>query len=114
MRIQSQGQSVDTIAPPKSVELKSEQLNAEEKTKQEEDKSASKEKLQKAVYSLNEIFEINNRNLKFEYHEGLKEYFVKLVDTKTDEVIREIPSKKILDAFYEMQKLVGMIIDEKR
>ena len=23
------------------------------------------------------------------------------------------PSKKILDAFYEMQKLVGMIVDEK-
>jgi flagellar protein FlaG len=28
-------------------------------------------------------------------------------------VIREIPPKKLLDAFYSMQKFLGMIVDEK-
>ncbi|OBW58794.1 flagellar biosynthesis protein FlaG [Solibacillus silvestris] len=72
-----------------------------------------KEKLQKAVESINEFFEINNSELKFVFHEGLEKFYVQLVNVDTDEVVREIPSKKMLDVFYEMQKLVGMIIDEK-
>ena len=39
--------------------------------------------------------------------------FLQLVDTQTEEVVKEIPPKKLLDAFYEMQKLLGMIVDEK-
>jgi len=73
----------------------------------------SKENLKQALESVNEIFEINNKNLSFVYHEGLKEYYVKLINSETEEVIKEIPSKKLLDAFYEMQKLVGLIVDEK-
>lgn len=72
-----------------------------------------KEKLQQAVDSMNEFFEINNSELKFVFHEGLEKYYVQLVNADTDEVVREIPSKKMLDVFYEMQKLVGMIVDEK-
>ena len=72
-----------------------------------------KEKLQQAVDSMNEFFEINKSELKFVFHEGLEKYYVQLVNADTDEVVREIPSKKMLDVFYEMQKLVGMIVDEK-
>ncbi|MEK4128744.1 flagellar protein FlaG [Solibacillus sp. FSL W8-0474] len=72
-----------------------------------------KEKLQQAIGSMNEFFSINNSELKFVLHEGLEKYFAQLVNTETEEVIREIPSKKILDVFYEMQKLVGMIVDKK-
>ena len=77
------------------------------------DGAGTKEKLQQAVDSINEFFEINNSELKFVFHEGLEKYYVQLVNTDTDEVVREIPSKKMLDVFYEMQKLVGMIVDEK-
>lgn len=63
---------------------------------------------------MNEVFEINNKDLKFVYQEGLKKYFVQLVNSETDEVVKEISPKKLLDTFYEMQKLIGMIIDEKR
>lgn len=73
----------------------------------------TKEKLQQAIDSLNEFFTINNSELKFVFHEGLDTYYAQLVNSETDEVIREIPSKKVLDVFYEMQKLVGMIVDKK-
>lgn len=77
------------------------------------DLTATKERLQQAVDSMNEFFEINNSELKFVFHEGLEKYYVQLVNADTDEVVREIPSKKMLDVFFEMQKLVGMIVDEK-
>ena len=77
------------------------------------DEKDTKEKLEQAIDSLNEFFTINNSELKFVFHEGLDTYYAQLVNSETHEVIREIPSKKVLDVFYEMQKLVGMIVDKK-
>lgn len=73
----------------------------------------TKKKVQEAVDTMNEILEANNNTSKFMYHEGLERYYVSVVDRSTEEVIKEIPPKKLLDAFYEMQKMVGMIVDEK-
>ncbi|MCL1695815.1 flagellar protein FlaG [Lysinibacillus sp. BPa_S21] len=71
------------------------------------------DELKQAVNSVNEFLEVDHKRSKFVLHEGLDKYFIRLVDSETDEVIKEIPPEKILDAFYEMQKLVGMIVDEK-
>lgn len=127
MRISAQGQSVDsgntsvtvqTNTVQKNsktnVETKSTELPTNEKLAvQIEEQSVSKEKLQQAVDSVNEFLQMNHSESKFVLHEGLDRYFVQVVDTETEEVVKEIPPKKLLDAFYEMQKLVGMIIDEK-
>lgn len=78
-----------------------------------EGKTVTKEKLQKAVDSINEFFQVDHKASKFVLHDGLDRYYVRLVDTDTDEVIKEIPPERLLDAFYEMQKLAGMIVDEK-
>lgn len=71
------------------------------------------DKVKEAVKSLNKFMETNNTESKFIFHEGLDKYYVQMVDKETQEVVKEIPSKKLLDAFYEMQKLVGMVVDEK-
>lgn len=73
----------------------------------------SKDKLEKAVESINEFLQIEHTTSKFVFHEGLNKYYVHLVDTDTDEVVKEIPPERLLDAFYQMQKLAGMIVDEK-
>jgi uncharacterized FlaG/YvyC family protein len=39
---------------------------------------------------------------------------VKIIDTDTKEVIREIPSEKILDMFANMLELAGLLVDERR
>ena len=78
--------------------------------------AANKEKLQHAVESLNEFMEDHMpkpTSSKFRFHEGLERYYVQVVDPNTDEVIKEVPPEKLLNAFYEMQKMVGMIVDEK-
>lgn len=117
MRIEVHGQSIETATSSKSMNINTstqKQTNIIEQKSEDEEQLSSKEKMHQVVNSMNEIFEINNKNLKFVYHDGLKEYFVQLIDSETNEVVKEIPPKKLLDAFYEMQKLVGMIIDEKR
>ncbi|QGM31022.1 flagellar biosynthesis protein FlaG [Bacillus sp. N3536] len=86
-------------------------MQAEQKANEKE--IIPKEKVQKAVDALNEFMTIQNRNSKFILHDGLDRYYVEVIDAETEEVIREVPPRKLLDAFYTMQKFLGMIIDEK-
>ncbi len=75
--------------------------------------SSVKEKLKEAIDSINDFLHLDRKSSKFVLHEGLNKYYVRLVDEETEEVIKEIPPERLLNAFYEMQKLAGMIVDEK-
>lgn len=77
------------------------------------DQETLKEKLLPAIDTMNEILETTQKSSKFVLHEGLDKYYVRLIDAQTEEVIKEIPPQRLLDAFYEMQKMAGMIVDEK-
>ncbi|MDQ0218401.1 flagellar protein FlaG [Peribacillus cavernae] len=72
-----------------------------------------KEKLDKIVESMNEFLQPSNTSLKFELHEKLNEYYVTIVDDVTHEVIKEIPSKKMLDMYAAMTDFVGLMVDKK-
>ncbi|UQZ84390.1 flagellar protein FlaG [Paenibacillus konkukensis] len=78
------------------------------------DKEAAKQELMKSVDALNKLMQPNNTHLSFVLHEKLHEYYVQIVDNKTEEVVKEIPSKKILDMVAEMKSKIGLLIDEKR
>lgn len=67
----------------------------------------------KAVDSLNKMFDPAQSHIQFTYHEKLGEYYIKIIDDQKNEVIKEIPSKKILDMVAEMKKSIGLLIDEK-
>ncbi|AVK98339.1 flagellar biosynthesis protein FlaG [Lysinibacillus sphaericus] len=128
MRIAAQGQSTDvgtaassTVAKQAVIEETTMTTSKAQLVTQSQGENLptadvqeiSKEKLQHAVDTVNEFLQINHNASKFVLHDGLDRYFVQVVDTKTEKVVKEIPPKKLLDAFYEMQKLLGMIVDEK-
>jgi flagellar protein FlaG len=85
----------------------------EQQSERNEEIQISKKKIEEVANKLNEFLEIQNRSLKFILHEGLDQYYVQVINSDTKEVIREIPPRKLLDAFYTMQKFLGMIVDEK-
>lgn len=72
-----------------------------------------KEDMEKAVSAWNEFIQPVRRNIKFEFHEKLEQYYVTVVDSDTDQVIREIPQKKFLDMYAEMADFMGFLIDKK-
>lgn len=125
MRITAQGVEAPTIS--RSVKMTSTEVTAkpsvttkevsqqivEKQNNAIDEQEITKEKLQQAVETVNEFLQINHSSSKFVLHEGLERYFVQLVDSETEEVVKEIPPRKLLDAFYEMQMLLGMIVDEK-
>ena len=71
------------------------------------------EKVQKITDSLNKLLDTTSVQLRYQYHENLNQYYVTLVDTKKDEVVREIPNKKLLDMYAAMLDFVGVLVDEK-
>lgn len=97
-------QGSEQVAQKTITEAVSQQLDNSDETKK---------KVQEAVDKMNEMLEVTDSTSKFMYHDGLERYYVTVVNRQTEEVVKEIPPKKLLDAFYEMQKMLGMIVDEK-
>lgn len=50
----------------------------------------------------------------FSIHEKTKQISVKVMNSETKEVIREIPPEKILDMVAKMWEMAGLFVDEKR
>lgn len=73
----------------------------------------SKDQLNEVIESINFILQPPHTSLKFELHEKLNDYYVQVIDDDTKEVIREIPSKKMLDMHAAMKEFMGLMIDEK-
>jgi len=76
-------------------------------------KKASEEEIIKAIETANKSVRSFDRRLEFSIHEKTKEIMVKVIDTNTDEVIREIPREKILDMVAKMWEMAGILVDEK-
>jgi flagellar protein FlaG len=78
-----------------------------------EAQKVSKEQLKEIVRGLNEFLQPSHTSLKFKLHDELKEYYVQIIDEKTNEVVREIPPKKLLDMYVTMMEFVGLMVDKK-
>jgi len=72
-----------------------------------------KELLARALDNANHMIIENNRRFDFSVHEETQTIMVKVIDTETDEVIREIPPEKILDLVAKLWELAGIIVDKK-
>jgi flagellar protein FlaG len=71
------------------------------------------EMLEKAVEQANKSLENYNRHIERSVHEKTKAIMYVMKDSKTDEVIREFPPKKIQDMIAKMWELAGLFVDEK-
>ncbi len=67
-----------------------------------------------AIEKANRALETNNAYLKFSIHDKTHQIMVKVVDSQTNEVIRELPPEKVLDMVARMWELAGILVDEKR
>ncbi|MEE1133121.1 MAG: flagellar protein FlaG [Caryophanon sp.] len=107
--------AVDTKVEKSEPAKEAKPVSINENSQKQESKAEASmgEKLQEAVTAINDFLEVEKKASKFVLHEGLDKYYVKLVDPETEEVIKEIPPESLLNAFYEMKKLAGMVVDEK-
>lgn len=95
------------------VERSREIMNTGEKQALYSDRKVKKDELEKIVDNMNDFVDPLQTNVRFQLHEELNEYYVVVVDPVTDEVVKEIPPKKMLDMYAAMAEFMGILIDEK-
>lgn len=72
-----------------------------------------KEQIEGIVKGLNDFVNISHTHLKFEFHDELERYYVTVIDNETQEVIKEIPPRKLLDMHAAMMEFMGLLVDKK-
>ncbi len=77
------------------------------------DSAVNAKDVESVVTILNGFIDPSRTNLKFVYHEQLNEYYVTVVNPLTNETVKEIPPKKMLDMYAAMAEFMGILIDKK-
>ena len=109
-----------------STELQKKQVKVEQQRKAEQqnqqDLAVQKENRRKAksraatdqyMKQVLKIPNVLNRKLSYSVNKELNQVVVKVVDSKTDKVIRVIPSEALLKLHSRMKEVIGLIFDEE-
>ena len=82
------------------------------KVQSKEDFSASE--INNLVSSANQLVDaVSNNKVNFQYDESKEQHIVLVRDKDTDEIIREIPPKEMLDLLKNLEDITGIIYDNK-
>ena len=77
------------------------------------EKKIDKKDLTPVTEAMNKFMEIMNANLEFSVHEKTHRLMVRLVDVKTNTILKEFPPHEFLDTIAKIQAYVGAILDKK-
>jgi flagellar protein FlaG len=89
-----------TIQKGPSIDIKGQEIAADKL-----------EKVKAALKSFNEI--LKPTHLEFHMHDEAGRYFVKIVDDKTQQVIKQIPSEEFLKMISETGDQPGLLVDQR-
>ncbi len=67
-----------------------------------------------AIEKLRSAGDLFNKRLDFRVDEKTNRVVVKVIDTKTDKVIKEIPPEQLLHLAAKIQEMIGLLVDEER
>ncbi|MDP3334679.1 MAG: flagellar protein FlaG, partial [Methylococcaceae bacterium] len=82
-------------------------LNSQNAASKADRKETSLELVKSAAAQGNSILQATNRNLEFQVDDSTKKVVVKIVDSKSGDVVRQIPSEDMLAFIKRMQDLEG-------
>ncbi len=100
---------VDMKETPKEIETLDRRGLREEEQKQE-----TREDVIKAIEKANEQIRLYDKRLEFSIHDKTNKIMIKVVNSKDDSVIREIPSEKVLNMVANIWEMSGVLVDERR
>jgi flagellar protein FlaG len=73
-----------------------------------------KEAINQAIEKLRDLGDLFNRRLDFRMDQETHRVVVKVIDTETDKVIKEIPPEQVLRLAAKIQEMIGLLVDEER
>ena len=103
----------ETSQPKETPKIKEEKAYETQKAVEAKPDNAQ---ITKMVEEANAKMSRANRQLKFELFEGAggdQDVAIKILDTKTQEVLAEIPSEEMIEFSRRMEEVIGMLFDKK-
>jgi len=103
--------------PAQPQQNRAAELMMQQKIEEQRQKSLASAKNVDASRYFKEILrftEIFNKKLKFNIDQNSEQVIVKVVDTETDKVIKEIPPEELQRLYSSMKEAIGLLIDEQR
>ena len=69
--------------------------------------------LQQTVHDMQKLAEAFNTHLSFSVNQKLDSIVVKVVDSQTDKVVREIPPAELQHVYEAIRETIGLLFDSK-
>jgi flagellar protein FlaG len=104
-------QAVTDVTPAFVVSEKQETAAAASKSLEQQQERV--EALQERVAELNDHMQNFNRSLQFTVDESSGDTVIKVIDSETDELVRQIPSQTLLDIRNAVDKYRGVLLEIK-
>jgi flagellar protein FlaG len=95
----------ESVPDTNKLEQLTKGLSSSAEIGQREIAKVTSEQIDRAVLELSEFAQVNNRQLDFSIDEDSKKQVVKVTDTESGEVIRQIPSEEILQVSTRLRDL---------
>jgi flagellar protein FlaG len=99
----------DVVSTPQQTAT----ATSESLEQQELERQQRTEALQEKVTELNNYMQNFNRSLQFTVDDSSGDTIVKVIDSDTDEVVRQIPSQALLDVRNAAEKYRGILLEVK-
>ena len=90
------------------------QVNGVNSVQTDRDESVSKQQLDKLIEDGNKVLQRMDTQLRWSVNQESNQMIVKVMDTQTNEVLREIPPEKYLELVQNLCEQVGLFLDEKK
>jgi flagellar protein FlaG len=105
----TQGAAVQTpvAVNPAPVQMKDNNQTSEP------EKPVNEKELKKALDKLTGFLKDDNTTVDYQFHNKFNDLIITIRDKDTNQVILEVPPKKILDLVAKMMEMVGVIFDKK-
>ncbi|WP_163131742.1 flagellar protein FlaG [Agarivorans sp. Alg241-V36] len=102
-----------------SLQKEQEKIKAEQEAKQQERQTEDKSQVEDVVASLNQLLEVQDRDVKFVVDERDGQFFTSVLNRSTDELIREIPTEEYRQLEERLKKFqdaigqtTGLFVDQ--
>ena len=78
-----------------------------------EPQKLSRKEIENQARALEKTFLAFNRRVELSVNETINQVVIKVVDTDTDKVIKEIPAEEIQRLIARIKETIGLLVDEK-
>jgi len=72
-----------------------------------------REDVERATDKLNRLMGLIDKRLRFDLNEESDQIMVRVIDQDTEDVLKEMPPKRVLELLHSLTDIAGLLVDQK-